>query len=162
MVDASFTAGWRDYWVYYVTLLQDLPIRLGWPGASFDVAWSLGVEERFYLIWPVVGFVLLRQQTRLVPTATLIAALSALVVWKNGSAAATILVSFVPILIGCAGAMLLHSRYWFDIVRRSLSAPLFIVLVTLLLLPQHEIVQGSTVLELAYFVLAGLWWLVLR
>ena len=29
-------------------------------GAPYAGAWSIGIEEKFYLVWPLLGFVLLR------------------------------------------------------------------------------------------------------
>ena len=39
----------------------EVPYFYEWfPVRPFDHAWSLGIEEKFYLVWPIVMFVLLR------------------------------------------------------------------------------------------------------
>lgn len=44
---------------YYVTYLQEVP-HFAFPGVPFEVSWSLGVEEKFYLVWPLLAFVAAR------------------------------------------------------------------------------------------------------
>jgi len=84
----------------------------------FDHAWSLGIEEKFYLIWPLIMFVLLRgvRATRLTVAiaATLFFAVVPLVF---PAALAGCLHPYTHILLGCVLAFLLHDRRWFDRMR---------------------------------------------
>ncbi len=45
---------------YYLTYLQEIPFVHGGYGLPFYQSWSLGIEEKFYLIWPPLCFLLLR------------------------------------------------------------------------------------------------------
>lgn len=40
------------YWLFYLTNIDD--VLHGEPAATLRVVWSLGVEEQFYLVWPIV------------------------------------------------------------------------------------------------------------
>jgi len=53
---APFGQTWW-WWVY----LQNLPLTFGWPAVGPNHYWSLAVEEHFYLIWPLLVFVLSRR-----------------------------------------------------------------------------------------------------
>ena len=44
---------------YYLTFLQEVPLFQN-VNRPFGVAWSLGIEEKFYLLWPVLAFVVAR------------------------------------------------------------------------------------------------------
>ena len=50
----------REYWPGYVLYYQEFVRE--WTGGRmpFIQSWTLGIEEKFYLIWPLVGFVVLR------------------------------------------------------------------------------------------------------
>jgi peptidoglycan/LPS O-acetylase OafA/YrhL len=49
---------------FYVSYLQEIPFLSGSAGRSlpFYQSWSLGIEEKFYLVWPVVCFLALRRK----------------------------------------------------------------------------------------------------
>ncbi len=76
------------------------------PDASLGHTWSLSMEEQFYIVWPAL-FILLRRRW---PLAWLVAALAAMVIWRNvlvlgGSTAERIYNGFDThadtLLIGC-------------------------------------------------------------
>lgn len=100
----------------YLLHLQEIPF---WSGAAmpFYQSWSLGVEEKFYLLWPVLGFWLLRGRAR--------ARLAVAAVGAVGFSSATFLdprgvfvFFYGAILMGCVAAIALHDRVWFDRLRR--------------------------------------------
>jgi peptidoglycan/LPS O-acetylase OafA/YrhL len=86
---------------YYLVYLQELPFwgALGMHLSSlpFFQSWSLGIEEKFYLAWPVVCFILLRRRPKLrIPATLLLVALCALNPLTR---------PYIPILFGCALAL---------------------------------------------------------
>jgi peptidoglycan/LPS O-acetylase OafA/YrhL len=90
----------------------------------FFQGWSLGIEEKFYLFWPLIGFVLWRgsRRRRLRGTAILAAIfVGGSIVFSgldaNGRVIGRFLYSFYPILIGCLAAFLLHDRSNFERIR---------------------------------------------
>jgi peptidoglycan/LPS O-acetylase OafA/YrhL len=75
----------------------------------FGQAWSLGIEEKFYLVWPFLAFGLLaHSRHRLWVTLVLIAVTATLTV--NGGWLAQMWGSYTDILIGCLVAQSLHQR----------------------------------------------------
>jgi peptidoglycan/LPS O-acetylase OafA/YrhL len=91
----------------------------------FFQSWSLGIEEKFYLIWPLLAFVLWRGRRNwrvrgTVVLAGLLAGVSAVLAGLNPSwrVVGRFLHSFYPILIGCLAAFGLHDRAAFALLRR--------------------------------------------
>jgi peptidoglycan/LPS O-acetylase OafA/YrhL len=53
---------WKQLWPYYAFFAQNFPVAFGWiPPNVLDPLWSLGVENQFYLVWPLVVFFLPRK-----------------------------------------------------------------------------------------------------
>src|SRR5262245_16956442 len=79
----------------------------------FSHGWSLGIEEKFYLFWPLIGFWLMaRSRHRISLTIALIAATG----WLNAHTQtfAQMWGAYMDILIGCLAALLLHERRVYD------------------------------------------------
>jgi peptidoglycan/LPS O-acetylase OafA/YrhL len=61
---------------FYLTYMQEIPFfrDVAHSGEMFSMpfghSWSLGIEEKFYLLWPVVSFRLLRNQNARIALAT--------------------------------------------------------------------------------------------
>jgi peptidoglycan/LPS O-acetylase OafA/YrhL len=97
----------------------------------FSLAWSLGIEEKFYLLWPLVAFVLLRRRAR--GRLGLALALAfvlqiPIALGSNGRA----LAPYSAILVGCILAFLMHKRSSFARLSRFGSKPFFVGAVALL------------------------------
>lgn len=107
-VEADKRAGLLHALPYYLTFTNEL-VLFGdaFRGQiPFYQSWSLGVEEKFYVLWPLLGFVLLGRAGRF----------SALAV-ATGAACVVQLVAgpdwtrwYEPVLVGCLLALLLHRR----------------------------------------------------
>ena len=79
----------------------------------FGQSWSLGIEEKFYLAWPIVAFWLLRHSRHRIPiTLGLIGTTAALMV--GSGVLAQMWGSYTDILIGCLLAQLLHERKTYE------------------------------------------------
>ncbi|GGG93435.1 acyltransferase family protein [Silvibacterium dinghuense] len=99
---------------YYLTGFNDFA-----PLAPFNQSWSLGVEEKFYLIWPALGFLVLgaKRKWRL-PSMALLAAVP-LFVGAHGH-----LGMFVPyaiIMLGCTLGACLDSARVYGALRRFIG-----------------------------------------
>jgi peptidoglycan/LPS O-acetylase OafA/YrhL len=83
---------------------------------TFVHSWSLGVEEKFYFVWPLLAFVVLRGRHNLRIAAAVIAAIAVLVGTQslryNGY-----LLPYGAILVGCVFALLLHNETTFRLLR---------------------------------------------
>ncbi|MDX6475803.1 MAG: hypothetical protein QOH95_1314 [Gaiellaceae bacterium] len=83
----------------------------------FSLAWSLGIEEKFYLLWPLVAFVLLRKHARgRIGLALLLALAAQLPLAFTGGGRAV--APYSAILVGCTLAFALHHRRTFRVVAR--------------------------------------------
>jgi peptidoglycan/LPS O-acetylase OafA/YrhL len=100
---------------YYLTYLQEWP-HLVLKDVPFELSWSLGIEEKFYLVWPVLGFVLLRKHFRLrLSTALVLAA--ACTTAASFTSWGKFVLFYAHILIGCALAVLLDNPATFGRLR---------------------------------------------
>jgi len=98
---------------FYLSPLPEFPHFFG-RGGPFEIAWSLGIEEKFYLLWPLLAFGVpgLRGRfgRRLALTALLFAAAEAA---PLAGGAGWALAPYGSILAGCTLALLLHQPHWF-------------------------------------------------
>lgn len=113
---------------YYLAYMQEYPFVYGVDGEfsnlPFFHSWSLGIEEKFYFVWPVFAFVILRQRWRL-RGATILAAAFAIgpmVLRALGRPDISGLTApYFHILIGCVVALMLREEAWFRRVSQLLS-----------------------------------------
>jgi peptidoglycan/LPS O-acetylase OafA/YrhL len=104
------------------TVERTLPYYLTFNGEFVDgpmtVAWSLGIEEKFYLLWPILAFWLLAGRRARLPL-TAVAAAACLVV--ASLTAVPNLGGYAGLLVGAAVAFLERRRGW---VHGGLPGPL--------------------------------------
>jgi peptidoglycan/LPS O-acetylase OafA/YrhL len=83
----------------------------------FSLAWSLGIEEKFYLLWPLLAFVVLRGRARgrLGLALVLALVLQLPIAFSSGGRA---LAPYTAILVGCVLAFLMHDRKTFPAISR--------------------------------------------
>jgi len=120
---------------YYLTYLQEIPYTfdtiVGGRPSPFGHSWSLGIEEKYYLVWPVLAFGLWagRPLTRLRGTVVLLVLFAAAQSIGRLSPAIDawrpelILYPYSHILWGCLLAILLDDPKWFARLR-WLGSPL--------------------------------------
>jgi peptidoglycan/LPS O-acetylase OafA/YrhL len=132
-------AAFADALPYYLTYLQEVPYVfhtiVGGRPSPFDHSWSLGIEEKYYLVWPVLAFGLWACQPvlRLRGTVVLLVLFAAtqsigrlspvIDAWRPE----LILYPYSHILWGCLLAILLDDPKWFARLR-WLGSPLGMVL----------------------------------
>ena len=95
---------------YYLTFMQEYPGAARFVGAPFAISWSLGIEEKFYLVWPVVGFLLLRGQRngRVAVVGATTIAIVLLGYLRPDAITTRLVLPYVFVLLGCLLAVLLH------------------------------------------------------
>jgi peptidoglycan/LPS O-acetylase OafA/YrhL len=102
---------------YYLLYLQEIPFFARDPnGASempFYQSWSLGIEEKFYLVWALLAFVALAPHRRARPWVTALLAVALAATPLLGQPG-RFLFPYYPILVGCLCALLLHSPTGFQ------------------------------------------------
>jgi peptidoglycan/LPS O-acetylase OafA/YrhL len=103
---------------YFLTYFQELPFfgEATHPQGPFYQSWSLGIEEKFYIVWPVLCFVILKHRHSLrIPIACVLIVVTAFI--------GSYIAPYAYILFGCVLALGLP----YDIFRRgvtNLGAPL--------------------------------------
>jgi peptidoglycan/LPS O-acetylase OafA/YrhL len=171
---AGFFYSLASFLFYY----QDIQaIKDGWTHPThFGHSWSLAYEEKFYLLWPLLGFVILRGKPafRFVVTTTLMVGLAlagrfaqlAGVSSSDSYLVVRIVSPYVNLLQGCILALLLDDEVSFNRLRivagmRGAVVTFLVFLVLWLgfpmfapLLPEHNFVFGlGTVALLASIVI---------
>jgi peptidoglycan/LPS O-acetylase OafA/YrhL len=101
----------RAAWPYYLTFNGEYA-----PNASMVISWSLGIEEKFYLFWPVIAFLVLRRSRLRIPVAAAGAIGAFMLEQFSGLSHAG---PYGAILVGCVTALLERENNW-----PRLSAPL--------------------------------------
>lgn len=106
----------QHFLLSYIVYCPEFPILHNHFTVPFGQAWSLGIEEKFYLLWPLIAFVwLARSKHRLAAGLALLA--STLVLTSATTEFAQIWASYSDILIGCLLALLMHDRRAFEHLR---------------------------------------------
>lgn len=106
---------------YYLTFNGEF---LG-PDEPHGQVWTLGIEQKFYLLWPLLAFAVAMTVAR---RASLAAGL--LVLALAATTLNSMIVSYVPVTIGCLLAIVLHNRRGFETVAaltRPIGATLAVV-----------------------------------
>jgi peptidoglycan/LPS O-acetylase OafA/YrhL len=145
------------YYVFGFPEKDFFEIPPGGHGPPYDGAWSIGIEEKFYLLWPFVGFVWLAgamhyRMTVLVVSAVVFAL--APVFFREGE----YLGPYLFIALGCIAALLAHERPHFERLR-PLARPLalgasLVAFVAIQLLIGGEVVDGRGIEVLSGIVIA--------
>lgn len=110
---------------YYLTYFQEVPFFRGTLG-TFGHSWSLGIEEKFYLLWPIVAFSIFRGKNRL--RFWLACGLAVLAAFSS-----VFIAPYASILAGCALAIAFRSVQARSVVERAGSTGAYICFSILLL-----------------------------
>ncbi len=136
-------ATWRHNLPYYLTYMNELVTE-----GHYHHTWSLGVEEKFYAVWPVIGFVVLARGRRWRLQATVGLTLSVVAVNQLGVTSYNVGL-YVPILMGCCLALALDREDLFALVERLARPPVVAATVVAFVLLHFSLEQVSS-LRLAY------------
>lgn len=123
----------------------------------FSLAWSLGIEEKFYLLWPLVAFVLLRKHARGRIGLALVLALGCQLplVFSSGG---RMVAPYSAILVGCTLAFTLHHPRTFALLARLGTAAGLAAALSLLVIAQalthvvHVTASGYRVASPLYYL----------
>ncbi|WP_103353685.1 acyltransferase [Amycolatopsis sp. CA-128772] len=128
--------------------------------ALFGQAWTLGVEQKFYLVWPLLafGFGALGFVKRLSLAVGLVAIMLALIPFMPYAGA------YSPILIGCTLAIVLHHRKGFAALRAFTHPGTGLVVAAALIAVQTQFGEiaaflhddGGSITGTGYILLAAL------
>ena len=120
---------------YYLTYLQEIPFFRG-RLLTFGHSWSLGIEEKFYLLWPLVAFLILRRRHNWrLPGACILAVAATF--------SADCIAPYASILIGCALALALEKDWARKLIKGAGAAGAYVsatalILVHTLLIPHWD------------------------
>ena len=113
---------------WYLVYLQEVPfysmLVVQMRDVPFFHSWSLGIEEKFYLVWPLLAFVVWRSppRRRLLAAGSLwllltLAPFGLPLLSPHGRIVGRCLFAYSHILVGCILALMLHERLWFARLR---------------------------------------------
>ncbi len=97
----------------FVFYTPEFPIFRTDFGVPFGQSWSLGIEEKFYLVWPTLAFVVLARSHHRIAVTVLLIVFGA-VLTAQGGWLAQMWGSYTDILIGCLLAQLLNERATYE------------------------------------------------
>jgi peptidoglycan/LPS O-acetylase OafA/YrhL len=134
-MDAERRALWVENLPYIVWFPEHLPFfRTTDLYPAFSGAWSIGIEEKFYLVWPVLGFALIAKWKRArVPVLAVIAAASLITSFVDDL---VYLSPYQHLALGAIAAVLLHRERTFPAVAELGRPPVLLAVASAALLLQ--------------------------
>jgi peptidoglycan/LPS O-acetylase OafA/YrhL len=105
----SYRERLQQHALAFVLYSSEFPIISSDFHLPFGQSWSLGIEEKFYLVWPLLAFWLLGRSKFRIPM-TLVLIGTAATLTATAGTFAQIWGSYTDILLGCLLAQLLHER----------------------------------------------------
>jgi peptidoglycan/LPS O-acetylase OafA/YrhL len=150
---------------YYVLYFQEYPFYLGVHAPPFGHAWSLGIEEKFYLVWPFVAFgasgFLRSHRIQVTVVLTLLTMFAPAIV---GERLGQFVYWYSHILVGCLVAIVLDSPAGFARVawlgrRRAASLSLLVFVAIHFIVPTvspglHRVFMSLYAVAVGVFVIS--------
>lgn len=108
------SSGLVDNLPYYLTFTNEFVDR---PLAPFALSWTLGIEQKFYLVWPLLAFVLcarvFARRMALTLTTLVVLVLTLLPATDNHDSVA---VQYIPLILGSLLAVVMHNPKGFALL----------------------------------------------
>jgi peptidoglycan/LPS O-acetylase OafA/YrhL len=148
---------------YYLGFLQEVPLFQD-IDRPFGVSWSLGIEEKFYFLWPLLGFAVLATVRARAGVAAVLAALTFGAGWIEGG---EYIRPYFGILMGVLLALLVHPRRsygWIAPLGRPIACAGALLVVAALQGSQHHfgrefpLLYSGSVAVLVFGLAAGTGW----
>jgi peptidoglycan/LPS O-acetylase OafA/YrhL len=93
-------------------------------GHGYDLSWTLGIEEKFYLVWPLLAFAIPRLSVRYRVLLATVASAGVQLLPLPGPS-----IPYAVIMFGCLLAIALHDRRGFAVLRWLTSLPAALTIV---------------------------------
>jgi peptidoglycan/LPS O-acetylase OafA/YrhL len=114
------------------SLWHELPWYVGYQndlvphgGGVFNQSWSLAVEEKYYLLWPLTFVIPLLRKHRLVVAGSLAVLTAVASLWHSTDYFAI----YTPILLGCVVAIALDNPRLYELARKLANTPVALLLI---------------------------------
>jgi len=105
----------QQHLLSYLLYCPEFPIFHHQFRMPFAQAWSLGIEEKFYLLWPLLAFVCLARSKHRIGVTLILLACTAYLTATTGLA--QMWGSYTDILIGCLLALVMNERKAYEQLR---------------------------------------------
>jgi peptidoglycan/LPS O-acetylase OafA/YrhL len=137
---------------WFLTYMNDFRPGVLHGSTPYQQSWSLGVEEKFYVFWPLLGFAL---APRFRASIALMTAFVPVVLYAAG--VAPWFAFYGQIMVGCALAIAMHGPVGYRLVTKLARGPFATVAaVILLVLERHHPALGLIFPFAVALVLAGI------
>ncbi|WP_270888308.1 acyltransferase family protein [Pedococcus sp. 5OH_020] len=147
-LQAGASSLWRSM-PWFLTYQNDLaPVP---PVFVFGHSWSLAIEEKYYLLWPLMFAIPLLRRHRLRVTGSLVVLTAVGSLWSATFYFAT----YTPILLGCVMALVLHNPSLYTWAARLARTDVALLLIGALIAWELEFENGSQV-HIVFAVLTAL------
>jgi peptidoglycan/LPS O-acetylase OafA/YrhL len=126
----------RHAWKYYAVFLNEQKFPAPW-----KFTWTMGIEWKFYLVWPVILLVISFSQRNVIISA--VSAFAVLcVLWSNPLVQA---VHYMVLLLGALMAALLHFPKTFKLLRTLMNPHASVLLFFAMMLIQIYVVRNAAI-----------------